>query len=75
MITTSTPRLIALGSARTSTRADASEGDMEQIPVRLYDHTGIQANVVQLGSAERATRADSATGDFEQIPVRLWQQG
>lgn len=71
MNTQTTPRLIGLGSARTGTRATAIEGDMEQIPVRLYENAGI----VRLGSAEQATRADSTTGDFEQIPVRLWQQG
>jgi len=71
MNTQTKPRLIGLGSARAATRADATEGDMEQIPVRLYETAG----VVRLGSAEQATRADALTGDFEQIPVRLWRQG
>lgn len=71
MHTQTTPRLIGLGSARAATRAIATEGDMEQIPVRLYENAG----VIRLGVAEQATRADSTTGDFEQIPVRLWQQG
>lgn len=75
MKTATTPRLIGLGSARIATRADATEGDMEQIPVRLYESAGVRVDLVRLGSAEQATRADSTTGDFEQIPVRLWQQG
>ena len=75
MKTPHTPSLIALGSARRATRADSPTGDMELIPVRLYEPTGIRVDLVRLGSAEQATRADHITGDFEQIPVRLWEQG
>lgn len=75
MNTQTSPRLIGLGSARRQTRADSYIGDMELIPVRLYEPTGVRADVVRLGSAEQGTRADSPTGDFELIPVRLWQQG
>ncbi len=74
MTPASHPRAIRLGAAHLLTRADATEGDMEQIPVRLYESAGVRADVVRLGSAELATRADSPTGDFEQIPVRLWSR-
>lgn len=75
MNTPSTPRLIGFGSARRATRADSTTGDMELIPVRLYEPAGVRSDLVPLGSAQAATRADSTTGDFELIPVRLWQQG
>lgn len=70
MKTTTMPRLIGLGSAKASTRADLDGEKMELNPVFHYTETGARA--FGLGSAVEQTRAGEPSGNRELIPVDYW---
>lgn len=71
MQTTTHPGPVSLGSARHNTRASGTGEQMELIPGRYWDETGVRADAVTLGSARASTRAVDE-GDITELDPLLF---